>query len=105
MPALHDSFLFVCAGADITPENYFGRTALQTAMHKGRIGAIRLLLTATNRRRDKMGDDMIDAIRRQDRHTVRLLPNCFCFRVQKIVRIPVFVCIHVVIDCCLLCHM
>jgi Ankyrin repeats (3 copies) len=58
-------------GADFTPENYYGNTALQLAMLKQRVGCIRLLLAATNRARDKLGDSMIEAIYNQDRLTVR----------------------------------
>lgn len=40
-------------------------------MFKQRVGSIRLLLAATNRARDAMGDEMIQALYNQDRHTVR----------------------------------
>ena len=66
----------VVAGADFTPENYFGKTALQQSMHKQRVGCIRLLLAATNRARDRLGDAMIDALYTQDRLVVRPFACC-----------------------------
>ena len=62
--------LLLAYGADIRPENLYGKDAFQMARFKARVGCIRLMQAAWNRYRDDLGDMMVEGAAEEDRRKV-----------------------------------